>query len=384
MSLLDYQVRFGKLKPNRTGGHASPHKMCLILAVIELIESGQLKENKIYLDENLCQRFTIFFEKYKQGNDKDDPSQPFFYLESSGFWHHKIKEGQEEEYRQRIKDRKHGSFGIVSRMIEYAYFDIELFEFLKSVITRTVLLDSLYSNFDDNSVRFEHWALGVGKSEKTVKNYLGAIAGSISKWANEAEIYDGNILEIHSYSQFYSFADKVKKLDIFQVRDSVGKGMYGAALKLYGDFLVDTTQQVVAEDIENIYCDKTLDATEKAILVNTRIGQGDFRNKLIDYWQGCAVTKYRNPRLLVASHIKPWRSANNQERLDVFNGILLLPNLDKVFDLGYISFEETGKIKISSELEEAGKLGVKPDVGILLSKKHHAYLEYHRDVVFKC
>ena len=40
--------------------------------------------------------------------------------------------------------------------------------------------------------------------------------------------------------------------------------------------------------------------------------------------------------ILIASHIKPWRVSNNNERLDVYNGLLLLPNLDKLFDKGYI------------------------------------------------
>ena len=30
------------------------------------------------------------------------------------------------------------------------------------------------------------------------------------------------------------------------------------------------------------------------------------------------------------SHIKPWRDADNQERLDAYNGLLLLPNYDKL------------------------------------------------------
>ena len=55
--------------------------------------------------------------------------------------------------------------------------------------------------------------------------------------------------------------------------------------------------------------------------------------------------------LLVASHIKPWRDADNIERLDQYNGFLLLPNLDKVFDLGFITFRATGEIIVSKQIE---------------------------------
>jgi predicted restriction endonuclease len=60
----------------------------------------------------------------------------------------------------------------------------------------------------------------------------------------------------------------------------------------------------------------------------------------------------------VASHIKPWRASDNTERLDTYNGLLLLPNLDKAFDLGFITFTERGRIIVSNQLEESGKLGI--------------------------
>jgi len=86
---------------------------------------------------------------------------------------------------------------------------------------------------------------------------------------------------------------------------------------------------------------------------------------------------------LVASHLKPWSKSDNQERLDPFNGFLLLPNLDKVFDLGYITFGATGKIWISTELEDTEPLGIHDRLQARLELQHQGYLEYHRDIVFK-
>jgi putative restriction endonuclease len=82
-------------------------------------------------------------------------------------------------------------------------------------------------------------------------------------------------------------------------------------------------------------------------LIKARIGQGAFRAKLIVLWGSCAVTGYKDLNLLVASHIKPWSVSSNSERLDVYNGLLLVPNLDKAFDSGFISFKESGEIMIS-------------------------------------
>ncbi|MDX1521473.1 MAG: HNH endonuclease signature motif containing protein, partial [Anaerolineae bacterium] len=68
-----------------------------------------------------------------------------------------------------------------------------------------------------------------------------------------------------------------------------------------------------------------LSDTEREAIIQSRIGQGKFRTMLINYWQCCAVTGCQNETLLRASHIKPWRNSKNEERLDVYNGLLLIP-----------------------------------------------------------
>jgi putative restriction endonuclease len=114
-------------------------------------------------------------------------------------------------------------------------------------------------------------------------------------------------------------------------------------------------------------------------LRTTRLGHGKFREGLVGYWRGCAVTRYPDVRLLIASHIKPWRDADNRERLDPYNGFLLVPNLDKVFDRQLISFDERGRIMISSHLEDPAKLGINPNMTIKLDSCHQHYLAHHRE-----
>ena len=87
--------------------------------------------------------------------------------------------------------------------------------------------------------------------------------------------------------------------------------------------------------------------------------------------------------MLIASHIKPWKDSTNTERLDVFNGLLLIPNLDKAFDSGLITFDNNGKIKISSKLVDPEKLGIKTDQNILLDDQHKKYLKFHRENVYR-
>lgn len=371
------------LRPDRSSGHAKPHKVCLMLAVMDLIQQGTITENKIYFNDALKSQFTKWFEQFQHGNDKNDPAQPFFYLESAPFWFHKPNAGAQEEYQQRIKTRKHGGPGVLARTIEYAYLDNALFQNLKSKIVQQELQAALLENIEDLSQRFNCWAISIGKSEKTVKNYLGALNGSIAAWVKEAGLTENSITECNNLHDFYSISEQAKRLAIFQERNTKGKGMYSAALKLYGEFLVDTTSNKLSEDILQIEQDTTLTSTEKAVLVNTRVGQGQYRKNLITYWGGCSITGYQNPQFLIASHIKPWRKANNQERIDHHNGLLLLPNFDKAFDQGYITFTEQGRIQLSKQLETPGILGVDQDMRITLVAQHQDYLAYHRECIYR-
>ena len=141
------------------------------------------------------------------------------------------------------------------------------------------------------------------------------------------------------------------------------------------------------EDIEDRDSDlEALQEKERQAVVKARIGQGEFRDTLIRNWDGCSVTGCDVLDLLVASHIKPWRDCTPVEALDMPNGLLLLPNLDKAFDKGYVSFDDNGKIKISPQLtpEDSQVLGISPDMNLRkIYPQHCEYLAYHREHVFR-
>ena len=118
------------------------------------------------------------------------------------------------------------------------------------------------------------------------------------------------------------------------------------------------------------------------MLLDARIGQGEFRKALIREWERCAVTGCQLPQLLRASHIKPWKVASNRERLDRDNGLLLLASLDAAFENGFISFADSGKMIISPELtpETRALLGVVDATCLRTSpgENRQKYLNYHR------
>ena len=127
--------------------------------------------------------------------------------------------------------------------------------------------------------------------------------------------------------------------------------------------------------------------TEKDAIVKVRVGQGYFREALIERWKGCAVTQCKESALLLASHIKPWRKCTSRtERLSPDNGLLLTPHLDKLFDRGLITFSDTFKVILSSKLTLTSQTSLNINPGLQLRNRSFTdmkpYLEWHRDVEF--
>lgn len=125
-----------------------------------------------------------------------------------------------------------------------------------------------------------------------------------------------------------------------------------------------------------------IDVTTKTALTDARLGQGKFRSQVLQTWEyRCAVTGSAIDQAIRASHIKPWREATNNERLDPDNGLPLIASLDALFDAGLISFGPSGKLLASAKLTRAERkiYGI---VGRSLRKKPTPrmarYLAYHR------
>jgi 5-methylcytosine-specific restriction protein A len=122
--------------------------------------------------------------------------------------------------------------------------------------------------------------------------------------------------------------------------------------------------------------------TERKGLVTSRVGQGAYRKRIIHRWEyQCAVTGFDKLNLLIASHIVPWADSNDNERLDVHNGILLSPTYDALFDRHLITFENNGKIILSNSIETQAfrKIAVTGQEKIQnLSNFNIEYLEKHR------
>lgn len=142
--------------------------------------------------------------------------------------------------------------------------------------------------------------------------------------------------------------------------------------------------ELVSNDMENLIDDEITE-TEKEQVIKSRIGQSAFKKALLAIDKKCRLCGVSDERFLVGSHIKPWSQSNNQERLDVNNGLLLCPNHDALFDKGYISFDEDGTILISDSLDEVTKvfLNINETMNISMNEDQQQYMKWHRGNIFK-
>ena len=137
----------------------------------------------------------------------------------------------------------------------------------------------------------------------------------------------------------------------------------------------------------NALHEATLDVTDREALIKARRGQGRFRENVARLEPACRITGVSNPTYLIASHIKPWRHASNDERISGHNGFMLAPQVDYLFDRGFISFGD-GRLLISPVADEKSllKLGVDPDRPPVIGgfrDEQERFLEFHRTEIFR-
>jgi putative restriction endonuclease len=150
----------------------------------------------------------------------------------------------------------------------------------------------------------------------------------------------------------------------------------------------DLVEKIEGEVEKNIEDNRSVNTTEHDAVVKARKGQGVFRRRVRAIESNCRVSGLNDPRLLIASHIKPWRVCETaSERLDGSNGLMLAPHIDRLFDIGLISFKQNGELLVSQTLgaESAECLGLTDAMvnGVgSFSMKQEFYLTYHRESVF--
>lgn len=137
---------------------------------------------------------------------------------------------------------------------------------------------------------------------------------------------------------------------------------------------------------ETIEAESEITETDRQSLIIARRGQGLFKDRVMQIENHCRITGVNNPIHLRASHCKPWRDSNNNERLNGENGLLLTPSIDHLFDRGFIGFENSGELIVSpvAHTPSLNHMGVVTNRAVNVggfTEGQRRFLEYHRESV---
>lgn len=223
-------------------------------------------------------------------------------------------------------------------------------------------------------MEFEQWLLEEkGLSKATASKYTLVIKNRISDWLPSYQLSNNSI-------EFEALKQLIFSLDIYKERNKAGNNMYSSALNHYGHYLRrrDANNADIFDEHQNL-------TSEAERQVKVRLLQAKFRKNLFDAYSKCIISGIDTPNFLIASHIKPWARCNDRERVDPFNGLLLTPNYDRLFDQGFITFKHSGEIIISEKLNRAERafFCLPTQIDFKFSQEHQYYLEFHQDEIFE-
>lgn len=137
---------------------------------------------------------------------------------------------------------------------------------------------------------------------------------------------------------------------------------------------------------------KTINMQQEVLFINNSTrdaaAQAKYREKLLEECPFCPITKISDERLLIASHIKPFAVSDKKEAYDPKNGFILSPLYDKLFDQGFISFDNNKCMMVSNWLSPTNQKICQIKHGVLIQhlpmdEEREKYLQYHRQFVFK-
>lgn len=142
--------------------------------------------------------------------------------------------------------------------------------------------------------------------------------------------------------------------------------------------------------------------TEKLFVANARIGQHQFAKAVLHncggrcVFCGLSIPEGAASKMLIASHIKPWRSSSNRERLDHLNGVAACPSHDAAFDTGLMGIEADLSVVLSPRLRAHiaadaparavfGSPPLTPKISLPADSEFPAatYLNWHRTKIYQ-
>jgi len=224
------------------------------------------------------------------------------------------------------------------------------------------------------------------------KDLIGVLGPLLPEKHSPLRSYSGDGNQLYLARVSRAVFDVIVRASSYDIELLLRGGANSLTFQSIKERLDDEAERKVREDFE-------LGDTVKEAVIQARRGQGKFRANVERVETACRLTMITNPSLLIASHIKPWRSCDTaDERLDGMNGLLLTPDADLLFDRGFITFQDDGEIRVSPRFDnqDLRRLGLgdiaMPRLGFgeaqmpwrteAFASEQQKYLAYHRAEVY--
>jgi len=195
------------------------------------------------------------------------------------------------------------------------------------------------------------------------------------------------------YSPLQANGNSLQSVYLAEIPEDLADLLINLAGSSYPDTSFPTEPEppaeVIAEEeaeLANLQGRTDIGDVERTQLVKARRGQGIFRTNVRMNESRCRVTGVSDKAHLRASHIKPWKDCTDTEKVDGCNGLLLAPQIDHLFDRGWISFTDDGSLLIAKDMNPAvvGAWGISAGLNVgPFSARQLKFLEHHRAHVFR-
>ena len=124
----------------------APYKPCLLLAIIQLVEQGDILENRVRLSNRLKDAFARYIAQIP-GWDPKNIHNPFYHLKNDGFWHLAPSVDRTRQLSSLMGSSRSPSFRQLHELVDYGCFDEPLFIFLTQPDRREIVRQAIIERY---------------------------------------------------------------------------------------------------------------------------------------------------------------------------------------------------------------------------------------------
>ena len=251
---------------------------------------------------------------------------------------------------------------------------------------------------EENFKRIKNVNILIIEDFKDFAQRLTNQAGRSVKSSGKANSYANTLVKLLVlYEESKIRESKIKQLTIFEIMERIiyieSSANFKKFNELEGHFPSATIKCYIRyveykKVAQNNMIDQVKEGSEKYTEIERkvlqRIGQDEFKKLLINKYESCALCDLMS-NYTIASHIKPWADSNDIERLDGYNGFLMCPNHDYLFDRGLVTIDEYGSVIVSKQViaNQIRLFNIPDKINIPIEIAHKKYLDYHWLNVYK-